>query len=76
MNIEGLAAIVTGGASGLGGATAARLAARGAKVAIFDLNADLGGKHASEIGGAFFNVDVTDEAGFMARQWEKIRDER
>lgn len=62
MNIEGLAAIVTGGASGLGGATAARLSARGAKVAIFDLNADLGGKHASEIGGAFFKVDVTDEA--------------
>ncbi|MEH3046278.1 SDR family NAD(P)-dependent oxidoreductase [Sphingomonas adhaesiva] len=61
MKIEGLAAIVTGGASGLGGATAARLAAAGAKVAIFDLNAELGAQHAAAIGGSFFRVDVTDE---------------
>lgn len=61
MQIDGVAAIVTGGASGLGGATAARLAALGAKVAIFDLNAELGGAHAKAIGGAFFPVNVTDE---------------
>ena len=62
MEIKGVAAIVTGGASGLGGATAARLAKAGAKVAIFDLNADLGARHAAEIGAAFFPVNVTDEA--------------
>ena len=62
MEIKGGAAIVTGGASGLGGATAARLAKAGAKVAIFDLNADLGARHAAEIGAAFFPVNVTDEA--------------
>jgi NAD(P)-dependent dehydrogenase (short-subunit alcohol dehydrogenase family) len=61
MEISGLAAIVTGGASGLGGATAARLAQLGAKVAIFDLNEDLGRAHAAVIGGTFFKVDVTDE---------------
>lgn len=60
MKIDGLAAIVTGGASGLGGATAARLAKAGAKVAIFDLQEDKGRAHAAEIGGAFFKVDVTD----------------
>ena len=63
MKIEGLAAVVTGGASGLGGATAEMLAARGAKVAIFDLNEELGTKKAEEIGGSFHKVDVTDEAG-------------
>jgi NAD(P)-dependent dehydrogenase (short-subunit alcohol dehydrogenase family) len=61
MEINGLAAIVTGGASGLGGATAARLAELGAKVAIFDLNEQLGQAHAAAIGGTFFKVDVTDE---------------
>lgn len=61
MEINGLAAIVTGGASGLGGATAARLAARGAKVTIFDLNAELGQAHAAAIGGRFAQVNVTDE---------------
>jgi NAD(P)-dependent dehydrogenase (short-subunit alcohol dehydrogenase family) len=61
MKIEGAAAIVTGGASGLGGATAAMLAKAGAKVTIFDLNADLGERHARDIGGRFGQVDVTDE---------------
>jgi NAD(P)-dependent dehydrogenase (short-subunit alcohol dehydrogenase family) len=63
MDINGLAAIVTGGASGLGGATAARLAAAGAKVSIFDLNHAVGSAHADAIGGRYFQVDVTDEAG-------------
>jgi len=61
MDIKGAAAIVTGGASGLGGATAERLATAGAKVAIFDLNAELGEAQAKAIGGAFFKVDVTSE---------------
>lgn len=61
MNIEGLAAIVTGGASGLGGATAERLAARGAKVTILDLNSDQGEAHAAKLGGLFVRTDVTSE---------------
>lgn len=62
MQIHDIAAIVTGGASGLGGATAARLAGAGAKVTLFDLNQDLGQAHADAIGGLFRKVDVTDEA--------------
>lgn len=62
MELNGVAAIVTGGASGLGGATARLLAARGAKVAIFDVNAEAGEAAAAGIGGAFFKVDVTDDA--------------
>lgn len=61
MEISGLAAIVTGGASGLGGATATRLAALGAKVTIFDLNVELGEEHARSVGGHFIKVDVTSE---------------
>ncbi|MGD9864120.1 MAG: SDR family NAD(P)-dependent oxidoreductase, partial [Pseudodonghicola sp.] len=62
MIIEGQAAIVTGGASGLGGATAEMLAAAGAKVTIFDLNETLGRDKAAAIGGAFVKVNVTDES--------------
>lgn len=62
MNVEGLGAIVTGGASGLGAATAEMLARQGAKVTIFDLNADLGTAKAQEIGGHFIKVDVVDES--------------
>jgi NAD(P)-dependent dehydrogenase (short-subunit alcohol dehydrogenase family) len=65
-----IAAVVTGGASGLGEATARALAARGAKVALFDLNAERGESVAAEIGGVFCKVDVSDEgsveAGFAA----------
>jgi NAD(P)-dependent dehydrogenase (short-subunit alcohol dehydrogenase family) len=61
MDIQGVAAIITGGASGLGGGTAKRLADAGAKITIFDLNADLGTAHAASIGGRFAHVDVTDE---------------
>lgn len=56
-----LAAIVTGGASGLGEATARMLAAEGVKVAIFDMNSERGPTVAGEIGGLFCQVDVTDE---------------
>ena len=66
MQLQDIAAIVTGGASGLGGATAARLAAAGAKVALFDLNEDLGQAHAQAIGGLFRKVDVIDEAAVGA----------
>lgn len=62
MKIEGLAAIVTGGASGLGGATAKHLAEQGAKVAILDLNEDAGRAHAEAIGGIFIKTNVADDA--------------
>ncbi|PYB78944.1 3-hydroxyacyl-CoA dehydrogenase [Pseudomonas sp. LB-090624] len=61
MNIHGVAAVVTGGASGLGGAVVARLAAAGARVAIIDLNEELGQAHARATGGLFIKADVTDE---------------
>ncbi len=66
MKIDGVAAIVTGGASGLGAGTAKRLAGAGAKVTILDLNPDLGRSTATEIGGHFVSVDVTDEAAVAA----------
>lgn len=66
MEIHGTAAIVTGGASGLGNATAKMLAANGAKVAIFDLNEEAGPAAAAEIGGIFRSVNVADEASVMA----------
>lgn len=62
MQIKGLAAIVTGGASGLGAATARALAAQGAKVTLFDLNVEDGEAVARDIGGIFCAVNVTDEA--------------
>jgi NAD(P)-dependent dehydrogenase (short-subunit alcohol dehydrogenase family) len=65
MNLQDVAAIVTGGASGLGGATAEMLARQGAKVAIFDLNETLGAAHAAKIGGKFFKVNVTDDASVL-----------
>lgn len=66
MDLNGKAAIVTGGASGLGEATARALATAGAKVAIFDLNAERGEAVAADIGGIFCTVDVTDEASLDA----------
>jgi NAD(P)-dependent dehydrogenase (short-subunit alcohol dehydrogenase family) len=54
-----IAAVVTGGASGLGEATARALAKHGVKVTIFDLQNDKGEKLAAEIGGAFCEVNVT-----------------
>ena len=59
MDINGASAIVTGGASGIGAATARLLAAKGAKVVVADLQADKGEAVAKEIGGAFCKVDVT-----------------
>jgi NAD(P)-dependent dehydrogenase (short-subunit alcohol dehydrogenase family) len=59
MNIEGVAAIVTGGASGLGAATVRRLARKGARVLVADVQAELGDAVADEVGGAFVRTDVT-----------------
>ena len=56
-----IAAVVTGGASGLGAATAQALAAKGVRVAILDLNAEAGEKLAKELGGTFAKCDVTSE---------------
>ena len=61
MNVSGVAAIVTGAASGLGEATARELARRGAKVAVFDRDAEKGEKVASELGGVFCEADVTSD---------------
>ena len=59
-------AVVTGGASGLGRATANALAAAGAKVAIFDVNETLGEQVAQAIGGLFCKVDITSEDSALA----------
>lgn len=59
------AAVVTGGASGLGRATAETLAAAGVKVAIFDINDALGKEVAASIGGLFVHVDITDEQSVL-----------
>jgi NAD(P)-dependent dehydrogenase (short-subunit alcohol dehydrogenase family) len=63
-----ISAVITGGASGLGAATARRLTARGVRVALFDVNEAAGEALAAELGGVFCKVDVTSEeqvdAGF------------
>ena len=68
MKLSGCSAVVTGGASGLGEATARALAAEGVKVAIFDMNEAKGEAVAADIGGVFCHVNVTSdesvEAGF------------
>jgi NAD(P)-dependent dehydrogenase (short-subunit alcohol dehydrogenase family) len=66
MEIKGVAAVVTGAASGLGEATARELAKRGAKVAIFDRDVDRGERVASEIGGIVCEVDVTSDQEVQA----------
>lgn len=63
---SGSVAVITGGASGLGAASATALAAQGMKVAIFDLNEEQGQQHAAELGGAFHRVDVADPASVTA----------
>ena len=66
MQIKDIAAIITGGASGLGEATARALAAHGARVAIFDLNEERGTAIAAELGGIFCRVNVTSDADVQA----------
>ncbi|WP_322511072.1 SDR family NAD(P)-dependent oxidoreductase [Chloroflexus sp.] len=62
MQLNGLGVLVTGGASGLGAATAERLAGAGARVTIADLNEAAGVELAARIGGQFARTDVTDPA--------------
>jgi len=66
MDLTGTAAIISGGASGLGEASARALAAAGSTVVIADLNADRGEAVAAEIGGKFVQADVADEASVAA----------
>jgi NAD(P)-dependent dehydrogenase (short-subunit alcohol dehydrogenase family) len=66
MQLDGIAAIVTGGASGLGAATARELARRGARVVVADIAEDKGKAVADEVGGAFAQVDVTQTADIIA----------
>ena len=67
-----ISAIITGGASGLGAATARRLAKEGVKIGIFDLQEEKGEALAKELGGVFAKVNVTDEASVDAG-FEKVR---
>jgi NAD(P)-dependent dehydrogenase (short-subunit alcohol dehydrogenase family) len=79
MDINGIAAVVTGAASGLGEATARALAERGARVAVFDRDTERGTKVAAEIGGVFCEVDVTSDekvAAAFARSREVHGQER
>jgi len=73
MDINGISAVVTGAASGLGEATARELAKRGAKVAVFDRDSDKGEKVAAEIGGIFCEVDVTSDEKVKAA-FDKARE--
>jgi NAD(P)-dependent dehydrogenase (short-subunit alcohol dehydrogenase family) len=66
MEINGISAIVTGGASGLGEATARLLAERGAKVVVADMNAEKGEAVASDIGGTFVTTNVADTDNAIA----------
>jgi NAD(P)-dependent dehydrogenase (short-subunit alcohol dehydrogenase family) len=66
MELNGTTAIVSGGASGLGEATARRLAAAGSFVVVADLSEDRGKAVADEIGGTFARTDVADEASVQA----------
>lgn len=67
-----ISAVVTGGASGLGAATARALNAHGVKIAIFDLNEEKGEAMAAELGGVFCNVNVTSDESVDAG-FEKAR---
>ncbi|MBS0365156.1 MAG: SDR family NAD(P)-dependent oxidoreductase [Proteobacteria bacterium] len=79
MNLRGATAVVTGGASGLGKATARALTQEGVKVAIFDLDSERGEAVARELGGVFCKVNVTSQdevvAGF-ARSRAALGQER
>ena len=66
MQIQGTAALVTGGASGLGEAVARELARLGAKVAVLDRNVELANKVAADIGGTAHACDITDTASVEA----------
>lgn len=66
MKLKDISALVTGGASGLGAAAAAELAAAGARVVITDLPTSPGAETAAELGVTFVPADITDEASLAA----------
>ena len=71
---ENISAVITGGASGLGEATARELSKRGVKCSLFDLNVEKGEAVASEINGTFCEVNVTEEES-VVKGFEKARKE-
>ena len=71
-NYQDMSAVITGGASGLGLATAKRLCRAGVKVAIFDMNVEQGGKMAKELGAVFCHVNITSDEQVDAA-FEKAR---
>ena len=73
MRISGVAALVTGGGSGMGAATARHLASLGARVGVLDHNAEAAGRVAAEFGGIGIGCDVTDEAAVI-RALDLVRD--
>src|SRR5689334_17841736 len=73
MHIEGVNALVAGGASGLGAATARRLSEAGAHVTIADLNPERGEQTAQELGARFVQADVTDADQVQAAIPEGVR---
>jgi NAD(P)-dependent dehydrogenase (short-subunit alcohol dehydrogenase family) len=72
MKLDGIGALVAGGASGLGEATARELAARSAEVTVADVDQDAGAALAGELGGRFVRADVTD-AGQLQAAVEAVR---
>lgn len=74
MKLSGSTAIITGGASGLGAATAQALHAEGARVALWDLNAEKGEALAKKLKGVFCNVNVADEDSVKAALAKTITD--
>ena len=74
MKLSGESAVITGGASGLGGATAEALHAAGMKVALWDLNEDKGEALAKKLGGVFCKVNVADEESVKSALTKTIAD--
>ncbi|MBY8882621.1 3-oxoacyl-ACP reductase [Actinacidiphila acidipaludis] len=70
--LQGRTAVITGAASGIGRATARRLAAEGARVVCVDLDAENGAKAAAEVNGLFIRADVTDEEAVRAMYEEAV----
>ncbi|KIN70678.1 putative 3-hydroxyacyl-CoA dehydrogenase type II [Sulfitobacter noctilucae] len=70
----GSVAVVTGGSSGLGAASAEALAQAGFKVALFDLNEEAGKAKAAELSGGFYSVDVSDAASVKAAMDKVVSD--
>jgi len=66
MRFEGKVALVTGGAGGIGSATASRLAAEGARVAVCDLDAEAAGALAADLGGLGLELDVRSDESIAA----------